>query len=400
MIKSEPQQLEALPKGWKLHKLVDVTELIFSGGTPNTKKPEYWNGEIPWLSSGETNVRFIRDTEKKITKFGVNNSSTRLAKVDDVIVASAGQGHTRGQTSFCLIDTYINQSIIALRSNKKIILPLFLFYNLLSRYSELRQVSDSNSSRGSLTRKHFVNLDILLPTLKEQKKISNILFSIDSKIVLNNQLSNTLEKISYTLFKHWFIDFEFPDDNDKSYKSAGGKMNNNAEFGKIPVNSKIEKLGKLITLIMGMSPKGESYNLQGDGMPLINGAADFSNGNIIPKKFTTKPTRICKNDDLLFCIRGTIGNLTYADKSYCLGRGVASISPNDEIYKEFVYFILNNKLEEMISKAAGSVIIGLSKSDITDLEFVLPPENIIKKFHSITKTLFYKKIKLNMKLIP
>ena len=103
---------------------------IFSGGTPSTKNNEYWNGDIPWLSSGETRNSFITNTERKITLDGVKNSSTSLAKKYDVIVASAGQGHTRGQVSLCLIDTYVNQSVIVLRTNKEIILPQFLFYNL------------------------------------------------------------------------------------------------------------------------------------------------------------------------------------------------------------------------------------------------------------------------------
>src|SRR6476646_4235591 len=89
---------------WEMKKVEDITIEIFSGGTPNTSKQEYWNGNIPWLSSGETRNRFILETEKKITRLGVQNSSTRLAQKEDVIVASAGQGHTRGQVSFCMID--------------------------------------------------------------------------------------------------------------------------------------------------------------------------------------------------------------------------------------------------------------------------------------------------------
>ncbi|MDE1819183.1 MAG: restriction endonuclease subunit S, partial [Thaumarchaeota archaeon] len=103
-----------MPEDWEVKKINDVKEKIFSGGTPDTRKQEYWDGSIPWLSSGETHNRFIRNTEKKITELGVKNSSTKLVKVRDVIVASAGQGYTRGQTSFCMIDTYINQSIVAL----------------------------------------------------------------------------------------------------------------------------------------------------------------------------------------------------------------------------------------------------------------------------------------------
>ena len=100
---------------------------------------------------------------------------------------------------------------------------------------------------------------------------------------------------------------------------------------------KTGSLDDIIVLKMGLSPRGETYNEIGQGLPLVNGAADFSEENIKPKKFTTQPTRTCKKGDLLFCIRGTIGNLIYADMEYCLGRGVAAITTKTDYYKEFAY---------------------------------------------------------------
>ena len=87
----------------KKYTLGEVTESIFSGGTPATTNPNFWNGDLQWLSSGETRNRYINETEKSITKEGAINSSTRLALPDDVVIASAGQGFTRGQTSYSLI---------------------------------------------------------------------------------------------------------------------------------------------------------------------------------------------------------------------------------------------------------------------------------------------------------
>src|SRR5207245_6689059 len=107
-------------------------------------------------------------------------------------------------------DTYVNQSVVVLRANRERLAPLFLLYNLLSRYNELRQISDAHSSRGSLTTKLMADLDISLPQLDEQAKISKILSSLDFRVELNQQMIKTLEGIGRALFKHWFIDFEFP----------------------------------------------------------------------------------------------------------------------------------------------------------------------------------------------
>jgi type I restriction enzyme S subunit len=131
------------------------------------------------------------------------NSTTKLALKDDVIIASAGQGHTRGQVSFCAIDTYINQSIVALRANKERIEPLYLFHNLKSRYYELRKISDSHSSRGSLTTKLLANLRIQIPPVDEQKRICELLHVLDAKIVLNQKINYTMEQIADNLFEKW-----------------------------------------------------------------------------------------------------------------------------------------------------------------------------------------------------
>jgi type I restriction enzyme, S subunit len=148
---------------WRPMKLAQVCESIFSGGTPSTKNPEYWDGEVPWLSSGETRNSFIVCTEKTITKVGVENSSTRFARSGCTVIASAGQGHTRGQTSYLMIDSYINQSVIALSANKQYISDSYLFFDLEKRYEQFRQMSDSQSSRGSLTTKLLADMAVVVP---------------------------------------------------------------------------------------------------------------------------------------------------------------------------------------------------------------------------------------------
>jgi type I restriction enzyme S subunit len=156
-------ELQGVPKGWKRTDISNVTTSIFSGGTPATKEPSFWNGEIPWLSSGETRNKIIVSTEKFITKLGARDSSTKLSIYGDILIASAGQGHTRGQTSFNAIECYINQSIVVLRANDKIS-PYWLYYCLEPRYDEMRSLSDSHSSRGSLTTKLLASMPVILPT--------------------------------------------------------------------------------------------------------------------------------------------------------------------------------------------------------------------------------------------
>jgi type I restriction enzyme S subunit len=124
---------------------------VYSGGTPSTKNASYWNGALPWLSSGETRARFIIGAEKTITPEGVRCSSTKLARRGNVVMASAGQGFTRGQTSMLLFDAYVNQSIAVMEPKEGC--GSYLLFALARRYEELRAWSDSTSTRGSMSGK-------------------------------------------------------------------------------------------------------------------------------------------------------------------------------------------------------------------------------------------------------
>ncbi len=188
-----------VPEGWGLMPLSEVCEKIFSGGTPNTKNSDYWNGDIPWLSSGETRNRYITATEKTITQLGVSNSSTRFVRSGATVIASAGQGHTRGQTSLLAIDCYINQSVVAVIADSKQISDLYLFFDLSRRYNEFRQISDSHSSRGSLTTKALAHLDLVVPSPDLVSKFSQVVKPIIEKGIMNLEESRTLAAIRDTL---------------------------------------------------------------------------------------------------------------------------------------------------------------------------------------------------------
>lgn len=165
----------------------NYAERIYSGGTPTTSNAVYWGGTFGWFSSGETRNRFVISTEKSITQTGIDNSSTKLASKHDIVMASAGQGFTRGQTSMLLIDTYVNQSVIVIHADRNI-LP-YLFWNLANRYEELRAISDSSSIRGSLTTKMIAAFEIPLANNDVIQTFSDFAWAVIPQIE-NNLLEN------------------------------------------------------------------------------------------------------------------------------------------------------------------------------------------------------------------
>lgn len=182
-----------VPKGWRYGEISDVAIRIYSGGTPKTSEESYWKGDLPWMSSGETRNNFVISTDKKISKLGAEKSSTKLAYKYNTVIASAGQGFTRGQTSLLLIDTYINQSLITIEPRKNY--EFFNYLNIKSRYNELRSISDSHSIRGSLTTKMIGRLPIIVPSEAVVSEFSKLVFLIINKIENNIKETNRLIKI-------------------------------------------------------------------------------------------------------------------------------------------------------------------------------------------------------------
>ena len=133
------------------------------------------------------------------------------------------------------------------------------------------------------------------------------------------------------------------------------------------------QLQEISVITMGQSPKGSSYNYEQIGVPLLNGAADYKGSLFRPKKFTNDPTKLCEKGDILLGIRATIGNLTYADRQYCIGRGLASIKI-DEKYanKAYIFHLLVNIVDDLKKVSGGSIIKGIKKDHLTKLSINLP----------------------------
>ena len=133
-------------------------------------------------------------------------------------------------------------------------------------------------------------------------------------------------------------------------------------------------LEEVCEIIMGQSPPGSSYNNNRIGKALIAGPGDFDSEKVNCNKFTTKPTKICEKNDIIIGIRGSIGQKIWADKTYCLGRGVAAIRPNKSLIDpSFLWHLLTTKEDFLISKAVGATIKGISKKDLNTISFYLPP---------------------------
>lgn len=287
---------------------------------------------------------------------------------DDLIISCSG---TVGKVSIIKKDDpkgIISQALLTLRVNKDLILPEFLkyFFSSYEGYNSLVSRSTGSVQVNISKRAVIEEIPLKLPPLDVQQKIVYYLSLIDKKIGINEKINKNLFELSNVIHSHFI-------------KS----MNNNKECSFINLN-------ELGNIVMGQSPKGDSYNYDNIGLPLINGAADYDNGYLKAQKYTSDPKKICEKNDLIFCIRATIGLLVVCDKKYCLGRGVAGITNINQIYKEYTFHLINSSIENFKRAATGSVISGISRKDIENIIVKVPSFGEIKKYHTIQKPIFDK----------
>ncbi|OAV19995.1 Type I restriction-modification system, specificity subunit S [Moraxella catarrhalis] len=169
--------------GFEWKTLGEIAEKISSGGTPKTDVMEYWeNGTIPWMSSGEVNLGTIFQTEKFISKLGLENSSAKFVPKNSVVIALAGQGKTRGKVARTRIDLTTNQSLASLIFDENKINSDYIYYYLTGQYNNLRQISSGNGTRGGLNLSMISGFQIPIPPLSVQSQIVAILDTFDTLV--------------------------------------------------------------------------------------------------------------------------------------------------------------------------------------------------------------------------
>ena len=186
-----PQEGEKVPKyrfkefekdGEWVKTTIEKIAKVSAGGTPESTNPEYWNGNIPWMNSGELNNKRIYSVSNFITSKGLKGSSTKLIPFKCVLIGLAGQGKTRGTAAINYIELCTNQSIGSIHPNEDVFDSEFLYQKIDSMYEKLRYLSAGDGGRGGLNLQIIKEIELLLPKMEEQQKIASCLSALDDLI--------------------------------------------------------------------------------------------------------------------------------------------------------------------------------------------------------------------------
>ena len=319
-------------------------------------------------------------------------NSSVIANPQDIIYTRTGQIGLafRGMQGV----VHNNSFIVSLKTDE---LEKDYLYTVLNSNFVKKQANSQakNSVQPDLTHTMFKSIVIPVPdSREEQNRISKIINNINQKIQTNNQINQELEAMVKTLYDYWFVQFDFPDQNGKPYKSSGGKMVYHPELKReIPEGWGVEKLDDLGTIVGGSTPTksiSDNFTKGGEGYSWIT-PNDLSNnkGNKFIKNGEIDVTvrglkdaslKLYPEGTVLMSSRAPVGYLAIATKELTTNQGFKSFIPDKEYDKNYIYYTLQNCLKVIEQNASGSTFKEISATVLKDITIIQPNLDIVKKF--------------------
>jgi type I restriction enzyme, S subunit len=357
--------------------------ITVTGKTPSSEYPEDFGEEILFVTPSDSfDSKFINQTIRKLSPSGAQKLNGKILPPNSILVTCIGSamGKVAINKKECITNQQIN-SIIPKTSFH----PDYIYYVLKNNYRLLRNTASGSTALPLLNKTDFDSLMIKVHyKYSAQQKIADILSCLDKKIELNNRINAELEAMAKTLYDYWFVQFDFPNEEGKPYKSSGGKMVYNTTLKReIPEGWKDVMLSDISNITMGQSPDGTSYNESGDGIIFFQGATDFNWRFPSVRQYTTKPNRLAKKGDILLSVRAPVGDINIADNACCIGRGLAALNSRDT-FGGFLFYVMKYfKTVFDRRNSEGTTFGSITKDDLYSLLLAYPPVSLLTKYENI-----------------
>ena len=381
-------------------KIKDIGHVV-TGKTPSTEIDEYYGGNIMFISPSDLHGDYlIEESEKTITEEGLNSIETN--SIGGLSVLTGCIGWDMGNVAMCNSRCATNQQINTItRFNESIADPRYVYYWLKGKKDYLFSIA-SVTRTPILSKSVFEDIDIPIPCLGLQKKVANLLSSIDEKIRINNKINDYLEEMAKTIYDYWFVQFDFPNENGKPYKSSGGKMvNSNGHI--IPEGWTFCKVQDIISNICtGLNPR-DNFKLGTGDIKYItvknltpNGTLDFTGCDTIDESART----IVHNrsdiqiGDILFASIAPLGRcylIQSEPTDWDINESVFSIRANTDIITPaflYLYFMSDAFIKHATSSSTGSIFKGIRIKTLLETELCVPPLSVILKFKERLASIF------------
>jgi len=369
----EMEYVGDIPKDWKWMKVEEFAEVV-SGGTPRTDKPEFWNGDIAWITPKDLSnfkFRYIERGERNISREGLENSNAKLLPKGTVLLSSRAPV---GYLAIAKNELSTNQGFQSLIPKENVISE-FLYY-LLKNNVEYLKSQASGTTFGELSKSTLKKLTFPLPPLPEQKAIAEVLSSIDDKIDLLHRQNKTLEEMAMTLFRQWFIE----------------PTRDGLPEGWEEVSLGDSDLSKIIPSGIKKFEGFKTYLATGDvESTLIKGGVEItynnrpSRANMQPEKYSVW---FAKKEGVRKLLM--FNDYSNIDK-YILSTGFTGLKTTELSHYYIWCFILHEDFQDIKdSLVSGSVQPDIPNEAVLQIFIPRPPDEVLLSFNIKVKPLFIK----------
>ncbi|MDH0675147.1 restriction endonuclease subunit S [Empedobacter sp. GD03861] len=381
-------------------KIKDIVD-IFNGSTPSTSVSENFDGHISWITPkdiSDQKTKYINRGERNITEKGLNSIGGNLLPKGTILFSSRAP---IGLMSICTKETATNQGFKNMVCKKDKIDNEYLFYLLKTQISKIQELGTGTTFK-EVSKSTIESFEIYIEeNVPTQQKIASVLSALDDKIEVNNKINAELEAMAKTLYDYWFVQFDFPNEDNKPYKSSGGKMVLNETLKReIPEGWEVKRLEDIVEVKDGThdSPKYITEN----GYPLVTSknlkksGIDFSETNKITKIDFDLINQRSKVDtgDILFSMIGNIGTIykveeeivNFAIKNVALFKTSTKQSFKNYLYQYLHEYDMQRYIPNVIS---GSIQKFIALGSLRNSP-ILYHEPTIKKYTELSSSIYYR----------
>ncbi|MBU1198878.1 MAG: restriction endonuclease subunit S [Nanoarchaeota archaeon] len=394
--KFKQTEIGKIPEDWEVVEVHEIGKVV-TGKTPPTKNKNYFGSAYPFIRIPDMGKSvYVEKTEISLSEKGAEYMKKLKLPPKTVMISCLA---TIGKVGITIRDSFTNQQINSVIPNLTKIYPEWIYYYFKIKTKYLESLGGGGSVYTNISKSKFERAKITLPKLEEQKNIIKILSDLDAKIELNTQMNQTLESIGQAIFKHWFVDFEFPNEQGKPYKSSGGEMVN-SELGKIPKGWRVGKFDGLGKIQPGFAFKSKDF--VEDGIKLVkirniqNSEINLTCESYLPKNiFDSMDNKFhLKSGDVLIAMTGAkIGKIGIIPKNkeiMLLNQRVGKVISDN---KYLIYLFLKSKMIQSLitgTSSASSAQANVSNTDIENIEIILPNQETLSKFNQIIDSIYEK----------
>lgn len=400
-MKFKQTEIGEIPEDWRVQPFREILVDNIRHGIYKSK--EYFGRGVRLLKMGvqyssdrigPQEMELVELDDAEINRFKINEGELVFSRTS-MMTDGAGKCSIVIKHSGIIV---FDGNLLCANLNKLIAHPLFFYYYFNSAIAKqkISEITSGTQSR-NISGSNLMKLPITMPIIEEQRAIADVLSCLDSKVELNREMNKTLEEMAQALFKRWFVDFEFPNENGEPYKSSGGKMIK-TEQGEIPKGWRLSCLGNIVEVKGGGTPSTTNSSYWENGTISWATPKDLSqltfpvllktNRKITELGLTVISSGLLPSGTLLLSSRAPVGYLAISDIPVAINQGFIAIMCDKEISNLFMLYWCKYNLEKIKGMSNGTTFQEVNKANFRNISIILPPINLIKLFTDKTKLLY------------